>query len=241
MAWPRCATTLLRRRYHDVKLPPDHPAKCPQIPDNPLRAPVSTPGPRLVLHRPVRAMRWRVLHPPMARHGCKKFQGEDGLTARGPRGSVQARAQTPAEAADLWATRHGEPPRGRKGDPATWARHPTSLRTSVSADIPQEHSANSNTSASSRLPKICKAAGWKEPSFDFEEQGPPHNRVFTCKVTVHLDELVNTIMECFSDPKPKKKAARENAAQGALWCLERSGYVKSSSDVPDLCGHQPFC
>lgn len=101
--------------------------------------------------------------------------------------------------------------------------------------------AKGNTSASSRLPKICKAAGWKEPSFDFEEQGPPHNRVFTCKVTVHLDGLVNTIMECFSDPKPKKKAARENAAQGALWCLERSGYVKSSSDVPDLCGHQPFC
>ncbi|XP_066382321.1 dicer-like protein 4 isoform X2 [Miscanthus floridulus] len=83
-----------------------------------------------------------------------------------------------------------------------------------------------NESATSRLLKICKAIGWKEPSYDFEEQGPQHSKIFKCKVTVHLDGLLSTIMECFSDPKPKKKAARENAAQGALWCLKRSGYVK---------------
>nr|TKW33137.1 hypothetical protein SEVIR_2G213600v2 [Setaria viridis]TKW33138.1 hypothetical protein SEVIR_2G213600v2 [Setaria viridis]TKW33146.1 hypothetical protein SEVIR_2G213600v2 [Setaria viridis] len=33
-----------------------------------------------------------------------------------------------------------------------------------------------NEPARLRLPKICAAIGWKEPSFDFEEQGPPHNK-----------------------------------------------------------------
>nr|TKW33148.1 hypothetical protein SEVIR_2G213600v2 [Setaria viridis] len=83
-----------------------------------------------------------------------------------------------------------------------------------------------NEPARLRLPKICAAIGWKEPSFDFEEQGPPHNKLFICKVTVHLEGLVNTVMECFSDPKPKKKAAQDHAAQAALWCLERFGHAK---------------
>ncbi|XP_062199242.1 endoribonuclease Dicer homolog 4-like [Phragmites australis] len=82
-----------------------------------------------------------------------------------------------------------------------------------------------NESASSRLLKICTAIGWKEPSYDFQEQGPPHNKLFTCKVTVHVDGIVNTVMECFGDPKHQKNAAREHAAQGALWCLEHYGHV----------------
>jgi hypothetical protein len=32
-----------------------------------------------------------------------------------------------------------------------------------------------NEPARLRLPKICAAIGWKEPSFDFKEQGPPHS------------------------------------------------------------------
>ncbi|XP_062194032.1 endoribonuclease Dicer homolog 4-like [Phragmites australis] len=83
-----------------------------------------------------------------------------------------------------------------------------------------------NESARSRLPKICTAIGWKEPSYEFEEQGPPHNKLFTCKITVHVDGIVNTVMECFGDPKRQKKAAQEHAAQGALWCLERYGHAK---------------
>uniref|UniRef100_A0A0A9EW25 DRBM domain-containing protein n=1 Tax=Arundo donax TaxID=35708 RepID=A0A0A9EW25_ARUDO len=83
-----------------------------------------------------------------------------------------------------------------------------------------------NESARSRLPKICTAIGWKEPSYDFEEQGPPHNKLFTCKVTVHVAGIVNTVMECFGDPKHQKEAAQEHAAQGALWCLQRYGHVK---------------
>ncbi|OEL22230.1 hypothetical protein BAE44_0016752, partial [Dichanthelium oligosanthes] len=83
----------------------------------------------------------------------------------------------------------------------------------------------SNESARVRLPKVCNAFGWKEPSFDFEEQGPSHNKLFICKVTLHLEGFVDTVMESFGDPKSKKKAAQEHAAQGALWCLERLGYV----------------
>ncbi|WVZ64956.1 hypothetical protein U9M48_014398 [Paspalum notatum var. saurae] len=81
-------------------------------------------------------------------------------------------------------------------------------------------------SASSRLPKICSAIGWKEPLYDFEERGPPHNKLFRCKVTVRMEGLSDTIVECFGNPKPQKKAAKEHAAQGALWCLERFGHVK---------------
>ncbi|KAL6846152.1 hypothetical protein ACP4OV_023600 [Aristida adscensionis] len=82
-----------------------------------------------------------------------------------------------------------------------------------------------NESARSRLPKICTARGWKEPLYDFEEQGPPHNKLFKCKVTVHVDTIVNTVMECSSDPKPRKQAAQEHAAQGALWYLAHCGHV----------------
>ncbi|XP_066397370.1 dicer-like protein 4 [Miscanthus floridulus] len=65
----------------------------------------------------------------------------------------------------------------------------------------------SNESVCSRLLKICKAIGWKEPAYDFEEQGPQHSKIFKCKVTVHLDGLLNTVTECFSEAKPRKKAA----------------------------------
>jgi hypothetical protein len=34
-----------------------------------------------------------------------------------------------------------------------------------------------NGSARSRLQKICRASGWNEPLYDFEEQGPPHNKL----------------------------------------------------------------
>jgi len=85
-----------------------------------------------------------------------------------------------------------------------------------------------NEPASLRLRKICAAIGCKEPSFDFEKQGPPHNILFTCKVSVCLEGFVNTVIECLGDPKPKEEDTQEHAAQGALWCLERFGYTKQS-------------
>jgi len=85
-----------------------------------------------------------------------------------------------------------------------------------------------NEPASLRLRKICAAIGCKEPSFDFEKQGPPHNILFTCKVSVCLEGFVNTVIECLGDPKPKEEDTQEHAAQGALWCLERFGHTKQS-------------
>ncbi|KAL6656010.1 hypothetical protein ACP70R_006836 [Stipagrostis hirtigluma subsp. patula] len=82
-----------------------------------------------------------------------------------------------------------------------------------------------NESATLRLPRVCTAIGWKEPLYDFDEQGPPHNKLFRCRVTVHVDTIVNTVLECFSDPKCQKKAAQEHAAQGALWYLKHCGHV----------------
>ena len=80
--------------------------------------------------------------------------------------------------------------------------------------------------ARSALNKLCSAIGWKYPTYDFEEQGPPDTKLFTCKVTVHVDTITDTVVECFSDPKPLMKAAQEQAAQGVLWCLKCLRHVK---------------
>jgi len=115
-------------------------------------------------------------------------------------------------------------PAGLKVEDST-GKDPMDVLNSCAVQNSGQANGRSTEPASLRLLKICKVIGWKEPQFDFEEQGPQHNKTFKCKVTVHLDGLLNTIMECFSEPNPRKKAARENAAQGALWCLQRSGYV----------------
>uniref|UniRef100_A0A0E0M185 DRBM domain-containing protein n=1 Tax=Oryza punctata TaxID=4537 RepID=A0A0E0M185_ORYPU len=82
-----------------------------------------------------------------------------------------------------------------------------------------------NEPARLRLHKVCSAAHWKEPSYDFEEQGPSHLKLFTCKVTIHVDTVTSTIVECISEPKRCKKAAQEHAAQGALWYLKIFGHA----------------
>lgn len=82
-----------------------------------------------------------------------------------------------------------------------------------------------NEPARLRLHKICSATHWKEPSYDFEEQGPSHLKLFTCKVTIHVDTFTTTIVECISEPKRSKKAAQEHAAQGALWYLKIFGHA----------------
>lgn len=86
-------------------------------------------------------------------------------------------------------------------------------------------SASKEPAAWYRLNTICSAIGWKAPLYEFEEQGPLRNKLFTCKVTVHVDTITSTDVESFSEPKRQKKAAREHAAQGALWCLKHFGHV----------------
>ncbi|RLM75497.1 hypothetical protein C2845_PM15G13970 [Panicum miliaceum] len=58
-----------------------------------------------------------------------------------------------------------------------------------------------------------------------KDEGPSHLRKFTCKVLVQIMGPSATLLECFSDPKLRKKAAQEHAAQGALWCLKQLGYL----------------
>ncbi|KAE8667713.1 Detected protein of unknown function [Hibiscus syriacus] len=44
------------------------------------------------------------------------------------------------------------------------------------------------------------------------------------KVVVEMQEgSLKTILECFSDPRPKKKMAADHAAEGALWYLRHVG------------------
>lgn len=46
---------------------------------------------------------------------------------------------------------------------------------------------------------------------------------FTYKVVVEIrDSSGKTVLECFGDPKHKKKAAAEHAAEGALWYLDHA-------------------
>jgi len=87
-------------------------------------------------------------------------------------------------------------------------------------------STNKGQAARSRLAQLCSAIGWKNPTYDFEEQGLHHTKLFSCKVTVRVETFSDTIVECCSEPKPQKKAAQEQAAQGVLWCLKKLGHVK---------------
>lgn len=51
---------------------------------------------------------------------------------------------------------------------------------------------------------------------------------FTYKVVIEIEEASGLIVECFGQPQPKKKAAAEHAAQGALWYLKQEGYLLKS-------------
>lgn len=61
---------------------------------------------------------------------------------------------------------------------------------------------------------------------------------FTYKVVVEIrDSSGTTVLECFGDPKHKKKAAAEHAAEGALWFLD---HVKEKSDKAASVNHHPL-
>ncbi|KAL1198605.1 Ribonuclease 3-like protein 1 [Cardamine amara subsp. amara] len=77
-------------------------------------------------------------------------------------------------------------------------------------------------SAKSVLHERCASKRWRPPVYDCcKVEGPCHMRLFTYKVVVEIrDSSGKTVLECFGDPKRKKKAATEHAAEGALWYLE---------------------
>ncbi|XP_049367827.1 ribonuclease 3-like protein 1 isoform X2 [Solanum verrucosum] len=70
-----------------------------------------------------------------------------------------------------------------------------------------------------------KVNHWKAPLFECcNEEGPDHHKLFTFKVIVEIRGLRTTTIECMGNPHSKKKAAAENAAEGALWFLNQAGY-----------------
>lgn len=74
--------------------------------------------------------------------------------------------------------------------------------------------------ARSTLYEICAANHWKPPVFECcKEEGPSHRRMFTFKVVVEIEASRN-IIECYGAPHPKKKAAADHAAEGALLYLK---------------------
>ncbi|XP_011073357.1 ribonuclease 3-like protein 1 [Sesamum indicum] len=75
------------------------------------------------------------------------------------------------------------------------------------------------------LHELCAQEHWKQPVFECcNEEGPDHNKLFTFKVVVETEEASMAVLECFGNPRPSKKAAAEDAAEGALWCLKHMGY-----------------
>ncbi|KAL0354852.1 UNVERIFIED_CONTAM: Ribonuclease 3-like protein 1 [Sesamum radiatum] len=81
------------------------------------------------------------------------------------------------------------------------------------------------------LHELCAREHWKQPVFECcNEEGPDHNKLFkilhrfTFKVLVETEEESMAVLECFGNPRPNKKAAAEDAAEGALWCLKHTGY-----------------
>ncbi|CAN6448099.1 unnamed protein product [Victoria cruziana] len=84
-------------------------------------------------------------------------------------------------------------------------------------------------SAKSRLFELCSAQSWECPSYMcYKDEGPSHMKLFTYKVSVQVLGATNTTLECFSEPKTNKKDAAEHASEGALWWLQRQGYLSSA-------------
>ncbi|KAL6221580.1 hypothetical protein ACLB2K_004976 [Fragaria x ananassa] len=91
-----------------------------------------------------------------------------------------------------------------------------------------------NLTAKSRLYEACAANYWEPPVFECcQEEGPSHLKSFIYKVTVKIDDASDTLLEANSAPRMSKKAAAEHAAEGALWYLEKKGYIEKSSQTEE--------
>ncbi|XP_027329743.1 dicer-like protein 4 [Abrus precatorius] len=98
----------------------------------------------------------------------------------------------------------------------------------------ENHDGGSDSSrtgtARSRLYELCAAFCWKPPTFECcKEEGPDHLKIFTCKVTLEMEENPDMIFEFIGEPKSKKKDASESAAEGAFWYLQQEGYMLSGN------------
>ncbi|KAL0915263.1 hypothetical protein M5K25_015666 [Dendrobium thyrsiflorum] len=98
-------------------------------------------------------------------------------------------------------------------------------RATESDDQGSRDDIESKKSAKSRLLEICAANYWSPPLFKCcKEEGPCHLKGFTFKVTMQIEGVTCTVLECFSESMPRKKAAEMKAAEGAL-CVNRQDYL----------------
>uniref|UniRef100_A0A453KXD8 DRBM domain-containing protein n=1 Tax=Aegilops tauschii subsp. strangulata TaxID=200361 RepID=A0A453KXD8_AEGTS len=104
-------------------------------------------------------------------------------------------------------------------------RHDSGRKDHYSSNISYS-GANAEPEARLRLAQLCSAIGWKSPTYEFEEHGHGHTKLFTCKVSVLVETFTDTVVECISEPKPQKRAAEEQGAEGVLWTLKCLGHVK---------------
>ncbi|XP_024022600.1 dicer-like protein 4 isoform X1 [Morus notabilis] len=109
--------------------------------------------------------------------------------------------------------------------PATSKQPQSNSKAIKNDDLDTESQTMGTATARSRLYEVCGANFWKPPLFECWNEGPGHLQLFTCKVLVEIEEAQDMILECFSSAHPKKKAAAEHAAEGALWFLKQQGYL----------------
>ncbi|XP_074571999.1 uncharacterized protein LOC141828465 [Curcuma longa] len=83
----------------------------------------------------------------------------------------------------------------------------------------------STRTAKSRLLEICAANSWKRPSFILCEERSERQKRFSCKIILEVDKITITILECFSESQLHEQEAEEQAAEGALWFLNRLGHA----------------
>ncbi|KAK4269456.1 hypothetical protein QN277_022610 [Acacia crassicarpa] len=120
-------------------------------------------------------------------------------------------------------------PRKSNSSPSSSGKTSENLGNTNTSDSDSAENGMKQGSARSNLYEICAANHWKPPVFECcQEEGPSHRRKFTFKVVFEMEAGLKTTVECFSSPHPKKKAAADHVAEGALWFLKHEGHVRKN-------------
>lgn len=148
-------------------------------------------------------------------------------------GFENSKMQEPFDINCSYEVRNSSPPRFEAVD--AWSlspldvtgRHPSETTGDLGGDRDVHITGKVDlVTARSRLHEICAANSWKPPLFECcTEEGPSHLKSFTYKVVVEIEEAPDKNFECVGSPQMKKKAAAEDAAEGALWYLKHQRYL----------------
>lgn len=146
---------------------------------------------------------------------------------------LNSKMQEPFDINCSYEVRNSSPPRFEAVD--AWSlspldvtgRHPSETTGDLGRDRDVHITGKVDlVTARSRLHEICAANSWKPPLFECcTEEGPSHLKSFTYKVVVEIEEAPDKNFECVGSPQMKKKAAAEDAAEGALWYLKHQRYL----------------